>query len=199
MMRIVIRILISFAYAYMGWIVVKKIEPGYAVEANKKYPVLIAAAYLVLTGGLVYRQARNPYLFWYEGIFWATLALAAFCDYCTTEVYDIVFFPAMMLGGGYILYCGFWPEILEIAVFTALQVFIFRKMYGGADCLAFVVCALYLSIQHCRLLDYLLHMMFTFIALATVQMLRRNINRQGNLKVPVPLIPYIAAVMLVVV
>ncbi len=42
----------------------------------------------------------------------------------------------------------------------------------------------------------LLHMALAFIQLGVVQAFKRNINQKGNLKVPVPFLPYIACSLL---
>lgn len=192
-MRIAGRVLLSFLCAGVGWFVLQKIEPGYAQGEKKRYTAP-AAAVLLLAGGVL--QGGTGFPFWYGAVFWPTLTVAALCDYCTAEVYDITFYPAMLAGCGYLLFCGSRTEIWNLAVFAALQALIFRRMYGGADCLAFCLCAVCRAVFHGTLLDDLLQMLLTFVLLAAVQLLKRNVNRKGNLKEPVPLIPYIAAAML---
>lgn len=133
----------------------------------------------------------------YEFIFWGTLAFAAVSDYRTKEVYDCIFWISALAGLPLLFSCSFFGKIVELVIFLVLQVLLFRRLYGGADCLAFGVCAVHITIHGGGVEDYLLHMLYTFILLAVVQLGRRNVNKKGNLKEPVALIPYIAATMLI--
>lgn len=131
----------------------------------------------------------------YEAVFWITLLIAVISDFRTKEVYDLVFWISAFAGIPS-LFSGSGQNLAGLGIFLALQLLLFRRFYGGADCLAFSVCAQYITIHGGGLTEYLIHMLFTFILLAMVQLGRRNISRKGNLKEPVALIPYIAAAML---
>lgn len=88
----------------------------------------------------------------------------------------------------------YYPEnrqVIELVFFLALQLFLFARWYGKADCYAFSVCALAGGSLGFGLLEFLLHMLLAFLLLAVVQGWKNNINRQGNLKHPVPFLPYI--------
>lgn len=80
---------------------------------------------------------------------------------------------------------------MELLVFISLQLFLFSRLYGRADCYAFCVCAMAEKAVGLTFLDYLIHMMLAFLLLALVQGMRHNIDRGGNLKEPVPFLPYI--------
>ena len=130
-----------------------------------------------------------------EILFWGGLLAAAVSDRRTKEVYDVTFYPALaaccvQLAAGR-EWTGFW----ELMCFAALQLILFRRMYGGADCLAFTMCAAYTTAHGGGLLEALCVMLDTFLLLFPVQLFKRNINRQGNLKEPVALIPYIFGAM----
>ena len=71
-------------------------------------------------------------------------------------------------------------------------------MYGRADCYAFCVCAMAETACGMGFAEYLFHMLIAFGILAMVQFARRNIDTKGNLKHPVPFIPYIAAAFVLV-
>lgn len=193
----VVKIAVSFAYAACSWRLLKKLEPEYAAACEtKKRAAATAMAYLIMANAICSGETA----FWYDSInsiFWAALTLAAFCDHCTTEVHDVIFFPPAAIGFIYLAAQGSWRGILNLLLFWLLQLLLFRRLYGGADCLAFSMCAAYMAHNGALLLEYLLLMLFTFLALGTVQLLRRNVNRRGNLKEPVALIPYIAATMLI--
>ena len=84
-------------------------------------------------------------------------------------------------------------KILSLLVFASIQFGIFMRMYGAAYGLVFLVCAIYESRFGEGLLTYLLHMGASFLVLGVVQGFRKNINSRGNLKEPVPFVPYITA------
>lgn len=81
--------------------------------------------------------------------------------------------------------------LLELGFFIILQLSLFPKMYGRADCYAFSVCAVAEAAAGLSLAGYFLHMLLSFIFLAFVQALRHNIGKGGNLRRPVPFLPYI--------
>lgn len=188
----IIKFFMSTACVLIGWLLIKKIEPEYAAEKNLKKGIIGILVFLLITSFLHQEEKWKDLL---TGIFWATMALAAFCDSYTQEIYDFCYFPWLFLGFILALVGPVsWPGLL---IFIALQLILFRKMYGESDCLAFIACALYMAVQGKWLLQYLILMAVTFSLLTVIQLLKRNVNRHGNLKKPVPLIPYIAAAMTV--
>jgi hypothetical protein len=80
---------------------------------------------------------------------------------------------------------------LSLAVFGLLQLLLFSKMYGKADCYAFCVCSMALAAEGFGFEMYVVHMAAAFTLLAALQLLRGNVNRRGNLKEPVAFLPYI--------
>lgn len=85
----------------------------------------------------------------------------------------------------------------ELVFFVLLQQFFFAKFYGRADCHAFSVCAGLLFALECGLKDYLIHMLLVFGMLLLFQSVKGNVQRNGQLKKPVALIPYITTTLLV--
>ena len=83
--------------------------------------------------------------------------------------------------------------------FICLQQFLFSRMYGRADCHAFSVCALHLASLGVGLRGYLEQMLLAFLFLAIFQFFRKNIADNGNLKRPVPFLPYITLAFFLVV
>lgn len=81
--------------------------------------------------------------------------------------------------------------LMELVFFIVLQQLWFKWFYGRADCHAYCVCAIAMSAFGLVLIDYVMHMLITFVGLAVVQLLRRNVGSGGRLKKPVALIPYI--------
>lgn len=192
-LKMVIKILISLGIFTGGFQLAKAIDASYLKEL-KKYSAGTAVTYIFFAALLLRRDSWILELL--DSFYWGTMAFAAFCDYNTKEVYDFCYLPAL-LSGGIFLISGHPPGIMDLVLFCLVQWIIFRKLYGEADCLAFCICAAYLTAYGGGLIDYILLMAIVFILLTIIQFLRRNIAGNGNLKEGVPLIPYIAAVMLV--
>lgn len=131
-------------------------------------------------------------LFW--GIIAVCLLFACITDCRSREVYNVTWWAAgaaagvLLLGEKDRLALGF---LMELGFFILLQLTLFTKMYGRADCYAFSVCAVAEAAAGLSLTGYFLHMLLAFILLAFVQALRHNIGRGGNLLQPVPFLPYI--------
>ncbi len=138
-------------------------------------------------------------------LFWVSLSSAAYSDGLTCEVYDWVYYPGI-LGVVLLLFVlkpglGILPEM---CIFLALQLFLFRFMYGGSDCIAFSLCALFLAAFGCGLLEYMLVMLLTLVLFTPWQAFRGNIHvsaksfkerRFLKLKEPKAMIPFIFSAM----
>ena len=79
----------------------------------------------------------------------------------------------------------------SLVIFTILQGAIFMRLYGRADGLAFLIAALALGSLGHGIKSYLLHMIISYLSLAFIQICKGNIGKKGNLKKPVPFLPYI--------
>lgn len=79
----------------------------------------------------------------------------------------------------------------HLSVCMALQLGLFSRLYGKADCYAFCVCAIAEASLGMRLPDHLVLMLLSLILLFPVQLWRRNIGKDGNLRQPVAFLPYI--------
>ena len=129
---------------------------------------------------------------------WAVIALcllfACITDCITCQVYNFTWWisgaaAALLLGtrkNGISLVC-----LGELGFFILLQLRLFSRLYGRADCYAFSVCAIAEAAAGLELAGFLVHMLGAFCLLALVQGMRRNIGKRGNLKRPVPFLPYI--------
>lgn len=121
------------------------------------------------------------------------LTVCAITDIQTCKVYDILQIPAAAAGTILCLCQVSTPEAGRgLVIFALLQYLLFRRFYGEGDVMAFLICSLYLVSRGGDLRTLLMHMALAFTLLGAVQMFRHNINRKGNLKVPVPFLPYIA-------
>ena len=85
---------------------------------------------------------------------------------------------------------GIWIGC-SIVLYVILQGALFMKLYGKADGLAFLVAALVLGSMGLGVRTYLLHMIISYLLLASIQFCKGNIGKKGNLKKPVPFLPYI--------
>ncbi|MBE5884043.1 MAG: hypothetical protein E7291_06465 [Lachnospiraceae bacterium] len=85
----------------------------------------------------------------------------------------------------------FCSKFSPLLIFGLLQEKLFGRMYGKADCHAFLVCAMAECAVGMGIEGYLIHMLLSVLALAVVQGIKGNIGNKGNLKKPVPFLPYI--------
>ena len=74
-----------------------------------------------------------------------------------------------------------------------LQYLLFARFYGRADSHAFFCCAILLTAYGGGITEHLWHALLTFCFLGIVQILRKNVNDKGNLKVPVAFVPYVVS------
>ena len=129
------------------------------------------------------------------------LLLACATDRKTCQVYNFVWWIS-----GAAAVALLWVRRTEtgsggiggLVLFCLLQLFLFSKMYGRADCYAFCVCAGAETGLGLKLWECWGHMTAAFLLLAVIQAFRRNISIRGRLKEPVPFLPYITAGLLVV-
>jgi len=113
-------------------------------------------------------------------------------DIMTCQVYDLFQYLGIM-AAGYLLLRGetsAWIGV-SIILFAGLQYLVFRKLYGEADTMSFLVAALAEGALGHDMQMYLLHMIFAYLLLSLTQIVKGNIGTGGKLKVPVPFLPYI--------
>lgn len=141
-----------------------------------------------------------------EGLLWAvmggSLLLACVTDILLCQVYNFTWwiFLAAALA---LLWCrrsmlaesgSACADLLGgLILFSGLQLLLGGRIYGTADSYAFCACALAGAAQGLSLAGFLTHMLLAYLFLFAVQAARRNINRKGNLRRPVPFLPYITA------
>ena len=129
-------------------------------------------------------------------LFGGSMLAACIMDLREQMVYRFVWLIAGGAAGGLVvlraIHIGLEVGGLEeLILFVCLQQLWFCKFYGRADCHAFCVCAVALLSMGLGIKDWLMHMLSTFLGLLVIQLVRRNLKRNGKLKKPVPLIPYI--------
>lgn len=125
--------------------------------------------------------------------FGAYLIAASFVDMQTKTVYDFLHIIAGLSGIILLVWeCPQKENLIGCTLFVILQMLVFSKMYGMADCYLFSVCSLFIAagghgIEYC-----LFHMLLAICLLAVVQIKMHNVNKKGNLKQGVAFVPYIA-------
>lgn len=129
------------------------------------------------------------------------MLLACVTDVVMYQVYDFVWWlsgavSAMLLWARLWVTNDIWNglEILfGLTTFWLVQLWVFGRLYGKADCYAFCVCAAVETGLGMGLELIVSHMVFSFGILVLIQFICKNITLQGNLKKPVAFIPYITA------
>ena len=131
-------------------------------------------------------------------LFTLYLVACARQDDKTMEVYDITHFPGIAVAAWMAdisnMQAGTGGALLAFAL---CQYVIFRRMYGDADVMCFLICALSLG-NDGNMTVYLLHMLLTYVILGVHQAFLKNISAGGDLKQPVPMIRYILMAYFVV-
>lgn len=113
-------------------------------------------------------------------------------DIMTCQVYDLFQYLGVA-AAGYLLLRGETSDWIGVSIilFVGLQYLVFRKLYGEADTMSFLVAAMAEGALGYDMQMYLLHMIFAYLLLSLTQIVKGNIGTAGKLKVPVPFLPYI--------
>lgn len=125
------------------------------------------------------------------------LILCSVTDYYTQQVYDLIQLGVCIVIAAYVLQLPVSPvQGAELIVFGLLQGVLFRKMYGEADIMCFLLCAL--SMAERGIFIWTCHMGISFLLLGVMQGVKGNIAGDGNLKTPVAFFPYMAVAYVLV-
>lgn len=122
------------------------------------------------------------------------LVAACITDIKSNRVYNMVWWIFCTAAITLFVIGGVLPDrhqFMGLLFYVFLQMALFSKMYGKADCYAFISCALAGMGWGWAIRDFLVHMFLAFSILTMVQIKNGNVNSRGNLKTPVPFIPYI--------
>lgn len=127
------------------------------------------------------------------------LLLACITDVVIYRVYNFVWW----IGGAasaILLWRRLWLSdglrdgagiLFDLIIFLLIQLKLFGRLYGKADCYAFCVCSVAGAGIGMGLELFMAHMTLAFVLLVPVQFCKRNIGKGGTLKEPVPFLPYI--------
>ncbi len=140
----------------------------------------------------------------HEKLLWAvvggSLLLACVTDSLLCQVYNFTWWISLAAAMG-LLWCrrGLLLEIgfiysgalCGLLFFVGIQLLLRGRIYGSADSYAFCVCAFAETAFGLSAAGYLTHMLLAYLLLFAVQLFRRNLDHKGNLREPVPFMPYI--------
>lgn len=175
-----------------------RLDAEHGLTADREAACILLTGCVAGAGYIACAQHREHPAIW--GIY---LTLAVYLTVCvvtdrqTCKVYDCLQLPAAAAGAAL---CLVRPVPASggaaLVCFALLQYLLFMRFYGRGDGMAFQICSLYIVGAGGGLAALLLHMAAALALLGVMQLLRGNINRKGNLKVPVPFLPYIACSLL---
>lgn len=179
------------------WLIVK-LDPKHGLRADREAGCTLLAGCVVGAGFIACAHSRESPAIWLAYLILAVyLTVCVITDRQTCMVYDFLQLPAAAAGA---VLCMLLPLPVSggaaLICFAMLQYFIFMRLYGRGDGMAFQVCSLFIIGAGGGLETLLLHMATAFSLLGIVQLLRGNINRKGNLNTSVPFLPYIACGLL---
>lgn len=129
------------------------------------------------------------------------LLLACVTDMIIYQVYNFVWWVAGA-AAALLLWERLWSVgniqngvgiLLELTIFWLIQLGVFGRLYGKADCYAFCVCAAAEAGIGMTLELIVIHMVFAFGIFVPLQFVCKNITLRGKMKKSVPFIPYITA------
>lgn len=179
------------------------VTTGRGQKAAKGLTIVFMLGLCVLSGGVILGITgmrmdseagllrSNALLFvTFVSVMAGCLLTACIMDMESCMVYNYVWWVGGLTGMALLYMCRS-RGVTELVLFILLQELLFCRMYGRADCHAFVVCAMAETALGMTLKEYLFHMLFAFILLALSQGMAHNIGKNGNLKRPVPFLPYI--------
>lgn len=173
------------------------------LKANSRLWILAGAA--AELGGIMVAARDSPLcekLLW--GCIGGSLLLACVADSLICQVYNFTWW--IFLAAALALFWRRQSALMEresgmmciemwgwLFTYVGVQLLLAGRIYGRADSYAFCACALAETAWGISVRGYLTHMLLAYLLLFTVQLFRHNLNRRGNLRRPVPFLPYITA------
>lgn len=179
-----------------GLYLIKRLDQ--AIELSRRRVLAIALAGFTGNGILCWRLGpQELFSRLLLSVILGCLLLACITDLAIYQVHNFVWWVSG-IAAGLLLFVetrrviGIAGSVLpELLAFCIIQIVLFGRLYGRADCYAFCVCAGAEAGLGMGIADFLKHMILAFLLLTVVQAFRKNISRKGNLKKPVPFLPYI--------
>ena len=183
-MSVILWILQAYGSYRIGWqLQLLDPDPGLCDTLQSKYckwQHLIAFMYLSLLG-IVMGDPNKQVMQLLQAYVLSSLILAAWIDHYIQLIPDIIYAPGLAGGILWLIYDNPGVDIIiNLIVFASIQILIFRRLYGGSDCLAYILCAVYLAGSGWgkKLTDYLLFMLLTVIIELVDQIRKKNILKK---------------------
>lgn len=179
-----------------GLYLIKRLDQ--AIKLSRRHMLVIVLAGFTGNGILCWRLGPQGSLSrLLLSVILGCLLLACITDLAIYQVHNFVWWFSG-IAAGLLLFVeirrdiGIADSVLsELLAFCIIQIVLFGQLYGRADCYAFCVCAGAEVGLGMGIVGFLEHMILAFLLLTVVQAFRKNISRKGNLKKPVPFLPYI--------
>lgn len=189
----------------VGLLVIKKRDRPLPLNSRGYVGILISAITLKITIlCLTIGEPKSNQLL--LSIIGGCLILACATDWVLCQVYNFIWWIALTASAVLLWRSLYLPQIekkeeilIALLLFFILQFTVFCRTYGKADGYAFCVCAVTEATRGMKLAGFLFHMLLAYALLFLVQTIRGNLNRRGNLKKPVPFLPYITITFWVII
>lgn len=189
------------AIVAMGVFLIGRWDEPLSLKSSSRLWILAGAA--AEFGGIMAFTGDRP---GHEKFFWAvfggSLLLACVTDSLLCQVYNFTWWISSAAALA-LLWCRravfmesrfiYFDALGGLLFFVGLQLLLRGRIYGCADSYAFCVCALAQTALGISTAGFLTHMLLAYLLLFVIQLFRRNLNRKGNLRQPVPFLPYITA------
>lgn len=177
-------------------------DADWKIKLSREQMCAVAFWGMVQAADIVLLRNSDPYAAQcLLGCLVGCLLTACVMDLCEQAVYQFVWWVAGGVTGLLLLLRfiytvqaqgqGMRADISGLFLYIFIQHILFGRLYGRADCHAFCVCAAAQTAAGGDFQDYVIHLAISFLSLACLQGFRKNIAHDGNLKKPVPFLPYI--------
>ena len=192
-MNIIMGTALIAGFSYLGIRIMMSIDPEHGIYFGKKGSVFLLFASMV--SALVWSiTIKESSLF--ISCVWMMIhiyfVMSSVMDVLTHQIYDIFQYPALIAAAILSLLSDGSPMVgISVILFCLIQYFVFMHFYGKADGMAFMVAALTEGSLGYDLTMYFLHMIFAYLLLCMIQLLKRNVANCIRLKTPVAFYPYI--------
>lgn len=189
------------AIVILGVFLIEKWDEPLPFTANSRLWIPVGAAAELI--GIITIAGDGPLcekLLW--GCIGGSLLFACVTDSLICQVYNFTWW--IFLAAALMLFLCRRSVLVEsgamcfeawrrLFAFVGVQLLLAGRIYGRADSYAFCACALAETAFGISVTGYLTHMLLAYLLLFAVQLFRRNLDRRGNLRRPVPFLPYITA------
>lgn len=161
--------------------------------------ILAASAVFILASAGVAGSVRDIGREILLCFFFAYLVTASYCDYCTQLVYQFLYIPAFTAGIGYtILARPPLESLFSIGIFYMLNILLFKRYFGRADSVAFMISVLFFTHNQGMVSMLLWGLFHMLLALGLVFVVKhKKIDFKRGCIEPTAFMPYISVAALV--